>query len=176
MTRKHPTTLSRAAFGKSDNKQKVYTKIKTLVIMRKNVLVSILAMTSATPLTALANANLDNINTEDITAWGDESTGIKFEGSTIVSPNGVTVSQKIGKLLQGTYKLEAELTNAKILVNGTALDANNQFELKSETDVTITIEAVKEGEELRAGDFKLELVFDFDSAREQLVRALSVEM
>ena len=88
MARKHPTTLSRAAFGKSDNKQKVYTKIKTLVIMRKNVLVSILAMTSATPLTALANANLDNINTEDITAWGDESTGIKFEGSTIVSPNG----------------------------------------------------------------------------------------
>lgn len=176
MARKHPTTLSRAAFGKSDNKQKVYTKIKTLVIMRKNVLVSILAMTSATPLTALANANLDNINTEDITAWGDESTGIKFEGSTIVSPNGVTVSQKIGKLLQGTYKLEAELTNAKILVNGTALNANSQFELKSETDVTITIEAVKEGEELRAGGFKLELVFDFDAAREQLVRALSVEM
>ena len=82
MTRKHPTTLSRAAFGKSDNKQKVYTKIKTLVIMRKNVLVSILAMTSATPLTALANANLDNIKADE-SSWGIESsTTVGIENGT----------------------------------------------------------------------------------------------
>ena len=31
--------------------------------MRKNVLISILAMTSASSMTAYANANLDNINT-----------------------------------------------------------------------------------------------------------------
>ena len=62
--------------------------------MRKNVLVSILAMTSATPLTALANANLDNIKADE-SSWGIESsTTVGIENGLLVSTDGTPVSNK----------------------------------------------------------------------------------
>lgn len=142
--------------------------------MRKNVLVSILAMTSATPLTALANANLDNIKADE-SSWGIESsTTVGIENGLLVSTDGTPVSQAIGSLVPGKYKLTGDLTNAKILVNGDELDANSQFELKATTDVTVTIEAVVTGQQYSAGNLKLELVYDFAASRESLSQALAV--
>ena len=141
--------------------------------MRKNVLVSILAMTSATPLTALANANLDNIKADE-SSWGIESsTTVGIENGLLVSTDGTPVSQAIGSLVPGKYKLTGDLTNAKILVNGDELDANSQFELKATTDVTVTIEAVVTGQQYSAGNLKLELVYDFVASRESLSQALA---
>ena len=141
--------------------------------MRKNVLVSILAMTSATPLTALANANLDNIKADE-SSWGIESsTTVGIENGLLVSTDGTPVSQAIGSLVPGKYKLTGDLTNAKILVNGDELDANSQFELKATTDVTVTIEAVVTGQQYSAGNLKLELVYDFAASRESLSQALA---
>lgn len=142
--------------------------------MRKNVLVSILAMTSATPLTALANANLDNIKADE-SSWGIESsTTVGIENGLLVSTDGTPVSQAIGSLVPGKYKLTGDLTNAKILYNGQELDANSQFELKATTDVTITIQAVVTGQQYSAGNLKLELVYDFSASRESLSQALAV--
>ena len=141
--------------------------------MRKNVLVSILAMTSATPLTALANANLDNIKADE-SSWGIESsTTVGIENGLLVSTDGTPVSQEIGSLVPGKYKLTGDLTNAKILYNGQELDANSQFELKATTDVTITIQAVVTGQQYSAGNLKLELVYDFSASRESLSQAIA---
>lgn len=141
--------------------------------MRKNVLVSILAVTSATPLTALANANVDYIKT-DGDAWGiTSSSNVDIENGMIVSPDGTPVSQKIGTLVPGKYKLAVTLDNAKILVNGKELDAEGGFPLDETTEVTITVEALVAGQRYTAGDFKLELVYDFATELRPLEIALA---
>ena len=95
--------------------------------MKKKTLVSVLAMTSAS-MAAYANANLDQIKTE-VDQWvGAEKPSLV--NGVLTSPNGTTISQSLGSLLPGTYKLSATtLMNAKFLVNGKAL-TNGEFKVE----------------------------------------------
>ena len=92
--------------------------------MNKKVLVSILAMTSASTMTAWADANVDKLKTDDLKDWtkGQEGSDLKLEeGGVIVSPDGADIVKTIN-LAPGTYRLVAgTLTNAKILFGKTEL-------------------------------------------------------
>lgn len=140
--------------------------------MKKKTLVSVLAMTSAS-MAAYANANLDQIKTE-VDQWvGAEKPSLV--NGVLTSPNGTTISQSLGSLLPGTYKLSATTSmNAKFLVNGKAL-TNGEFKVEgtAASEVTLAIEAVETGNEFRVGGFKLELVFDFAGAQRTLLNAAS---
>ena len=141
--------------------------------MKKKTLVSILALASA-PMAGYANANLDQIKTDAKTDWTGAS-DLDLINGVLISPAGTAIQQSIGNLLPGTYQLTTTTnTNAKILVNGVALDAENKFTLTgtSETAVTIRVESVAGGE-FQVGGFKLVLVYDFAEARTALVTALS---
>ena len=139
--------------------------------MKKKTLVSILAMTSVS-MGAYADANVDQIKDGAVTDWSGAS-DLKFENDIFVSPNGTAISQNIGKLVAGTYKLTATTNNAKLLVNGKALDANNQFVLTAETEVTITVSAVTAGQEFQVSGFNLDLVYNFTNARNTLTVELA---
>lgn len=140
--------------------------------MRKNVLVSILAMTSASTLTAWADANVDQIETDAATDWQGAS-DLKIESGVIVSPSGATITQNIGKLYPGKYTLTAGTNkNAKIKVNGAELDAEQSFSLTEVKDVTISIESV-DGNQYEVGGFELTLKYSFSDAKNQLTIKLS---
>lgn len=140
--------------------------------MRKNVLVSILAMTSASTLTAWADANLDQIKTDAATDW-EGASDLTIESGMIVSPSGLTITQNIGKLYPGKYTLTAGTNeNAKIKVNGAALDAENSFTLTEEKDVIISIESANGGQ-YKVGGLVLTLKYSFSDAKNQLTTKLS---
>lgn len=144
--------------------------------MRKNILVSILAMTSASTLTAWADANVDQINTSDVSHWQGAETGVSLENGIIVSQNGAAISQNIGKLVKGKYKITTtSAENVNILINGNALD-NGMFEVTSESEdgeeIVITLEAVESGKEYKVG-LKLMLDFDFAPLRTELSNRLT---
>lgn len=145
--------------------------------MRKNVLVSILAMTSASTLTAWADANVDQINTSDVSHWQGAETGVSLENGIIVSQNGAAISQNIGKLVKGKYKITTtSAENVNILINGKALD-NGMFEVTSESEegeeIVITLEAVESGKAYKVGGLKLMLDFDFAPLRTELSNRLT---
>ncbi len=144
--------------------------------MRKNVLVSILAMTSASTLTAWADANVDQIKTNDVSDWQGAETGVSLENGIIVSQNGAAISQNIGKLVKGKYKITTtSAENVNILINGKALD-NGMFEVTSESEdgeeIVITLEAVESGKAYKVG-LKLMLDFDFAPLRTELSNRLT---
>lgn len=141
--------------------------------MRKNVLVSILAMTSASTLTAWADANVNQIKTDAATDWQGAS-DLTIESGVIVSPSGATITQNIGKLYPGKYTLTAGTNkNAKIKVNGAELDAEQSFSLTEEKDVTISIESV-DGNRYEVSGLALTLIYDFESqAKAPLTTKLS---
>ena len=142
--------------------------------MRKNVLVSILAMTSASTLTAWADANVDQIKTNDVSDWQGAESGVSLENGIIVSQNGAAISQNIGKLVKGSYKITTTTAeNVKILINGKALD-NGMFEVTAEEeDIVISLEAVEGGKEYKVGGLKLMLDFDFAPLRTELSNRLT---
>lgn len=140
--------------------------------MRKNVLVSLLAVTSASTMPAWANADVDQIKTDAATDW-EGASDLELESGLIVSPSGATVTQNIGKLYPGTYTLTAETNeNAKILVDGKELAADGQFKIDVVKDVTISIES-KDGSQYKVGGFKLTLVYNFANAKSVLTSMLS---
>lgn len=140
--------------------------------MRKNVLVSLLAVTSASTMPAWANADVDQIKTDAATDW-EGASDLEIESGLIVSPSGATVTQNIGKLYPGTYTLTAETNeNAKILIDGKELAANGQFKINAVKDVTISIES-KGGSQYKVGGFKLTLVYNFANAKSVLTSMLS---
>ena len=140
--------------------------------MRKNVLVSLLAVTSASTMPAWANADVDQIKTDAATDW-EGASDLEIESGLIVSPSGATVTQNIGKLYPGTYTLTAETNeNAKILVDGKELAANGQFKINAVKDVIISIES-KDGSQYKVGGFKLTLVYNFANAKSVLTSMLS---
>lgn len=140
--------------------------------MRKNVLVSILAMTSASTLTAWADANVNQIKTDAATDWQGAS-DLTIESGVIVSPSGATITQNIGKLYPGKYTLTAGTNkNAKIKVNGAELDAEQSFSLTEVKDVTISIESV-DGNQYEVGGLELTLKYSFSDAKNQLTIKLS---
>lgn len=140
--------------------------------MRKNVLVSLLAVTSASTMPAWANADVDQIKTDAATDW-EGASDLELESGLIVSPSGATVTQNIGKLYPGTYTLTAETNeNAKILVDGKELAADGQFKIDAVKDVIISIES-KDGSQYKVGGFKLTLVYNFANAKSVLTSMLS---
>lgn len=140
--------------------------------MRKNVLVSLLAVTSASTMPAWANADVDQIKTDAATDR-EGASDLELESGLIVSPSGATVTQNIGKLYPGTYTLTAETNeNAKILVDGKELAADGQFKIDAVKDVTISIES-KDGSQYKVGGFKLTLVYNFANAKSVLTSMLS---
>lgn len=140
--------------------------------MRKNVLVSLLAVTSASTMPAWANADVDQIKTDAATDW-EGASDLEIESGLIASPSGATVTQNIGKLYPGTYTLTAETNeNAKILIDGKELAANGQFKIDAVKDVTISIES-KDGSQYKVGGFKLTLEYDFSNAKSVLTSMLS---
>lgn len=144
--------------------------------MRKNVLVSILAMTSASTLTAWADANVDQIKTNYVSDWQGADSGVSLENGIIVSQNGTAISQNIGKLVKGKYKITTtSAENVNILINGKALD-NGMFEVTSESEdgeeIVITLEAVESGKAYKVG-LKLMLDFDFAPLRTELSNRLT---
>lgn len=140
--------------------------------MRKNVLVSLLAVTSASTMPAWANADVDQIKTDAATDW-EGASDLELESGLIVSPSGATVTQNIGKLYPGTYTLTAETNeNAKILVDGKELAADGLFKIDAVKDVTISIES-KDGSQYKVGGFKLTLVYNFANAKSVLTSMLS---
>lgn len=140
--------------------------------MEKKTLVSILAMASVS-MGAYADANVEHIIGMTETDWSGAE-NLEIKGEVIVSPTGIAISQNIGKLVAGTYKLGvSENTNAQLLVNGKTLDANGQFTLTAETEVEITIAAVTAGQEFQVSGFNLDLVYNFTNARNTLTVELA---
>lgn len=140
--------------------------------MRKNVLVSLLAVTSASTMPAWANADVDQIKTDAATDW-EGASDLEIESGLIVSPSGATITQTIKELYPGTYTLTAETNeNAKILIDGKELAADGQFKIDAVKDVTISIES-KDGSQYKVGGFKLTLVYNFANAKKVLTSMLS---
>lgn len=130
-------------------------------------------MTSASTLTAWADANVNQIKTDAATDWQGAS-DLTIESGVIVSPSGATITQNIGKLYPGKYTLKATAnTNAKIKVNGAELDAQDSFSLTEEKDVTISIES-EDGNRYEVSGLALTLIYDFESqAKAPLTTKLS---
>ena len=149
--------------------------------MNKKVLVSILAMTSASTMTAWANANVDKLKTDNLKDWtkGSEGSDLKLEGGVIVSPDGADIIKTIN-LAPGTYRLVAgTLTNAKILFGKTELtkvegEEYYTFEVTGDApkNVTLTFKAVKQGQS-SIGGLTLTLFYDFNADRKVLERQLT---
>lgn len=128
--------------------------------MRKNVLISLLAVTGA-PVAALANADV----VIDQNVWKGDGLTVSPAGEVTVSTgNEVSI---IKALAPGKYMLHATVVdNAKIVAvydgKEYALDAPFTIEGNDFPNVTIKATAVTPGA-FKFSDVKFELVFDFDN-------------
>lgn len=153
--------------------------------MRKNVLVSLLAVTSAS-VGAYADANLTSqIKNDAVSDWtSDSPEGITLTNGVIAS-TGATISQSIGKLLPGEYKISATpgIGDPRLFVRVGGAGATPQemvtdglpsgsFTVENEAEVVIEI-AGNAGGAFSVSNFKLTLVYDFAAAREALQRRVS---
>lgn len=128
--------------------------------MRKNVLISLLAVTGA-PVAALANADV----VIDQNVWKGDGLTVSPAGEVTVS-TGKDVSI-IKTLAPGKYMLHATVVdNAKIVAvydgKEYALDAPFTIEGNDIKEVTVKVTAVTPGA-FKFSDVKFELVFDFDN-------------
>lgn len=128
--------------------------------MRKNVLISLLAVTGA-PVAALANADV----VIDQNVWKGDGLTVSPAGEVTVSTgNEVSI---IKALAPGKYMLHATVVdNAKIVAvynnKEYALDAPFTIEGNDKVNVTVKATAVTPGA-FKFSDVKFELVFDFDN-------------
>lgn len=128
--------------------------------MRKNVLISLLAVTGA-PVAALANADV----VIDQNVWKGDGLTVSPAGEVTVSTgNEVSI---IKALAPGKYMLHATVVdNAKIVAvydgKEYALDAPFTIEGNDIKEVTVKVTAVTPGA-FKFSDVKFELVFDFDN-------------
>lgn len=139
--------------------------------MNKKVLVSILAMTSASTMTAWANANVKELKNGSLLDWGindSEGTNLKLEDGVITSPVGTAISQKIS-LAPGTYKFKYDdgTRNVTVKINGQGIADNNEFTVEGDAikEITIELSATEEGKEFVVGNPELTLMYDFNAAR-----------
>lgn len=145
--------------AKYKNNLNLYNNLK-ITIMRKNVLISLLAVTGA-PVVALANADVEI--TKDM--WQGDGLTVSPAGEVTVS-TGKEVSI-IKALAPGKYMLHATVVdNAKIVAvynnKEYALDAPFTIEGNDRVNVTVKATAVTPGV-FKFSDVKFELVFDFDN-------------
>ena len=145
--------------------------------MRKNVLFSLIAASSAS-MVAYANADLSNqIKNDQVSDWTDATEGFSLTNGVLVSTSGAPVSQTIGKLLPGKYKFvtgDGTTTNVKltITVDGTAVANPKDFTLNKEAEVAVKIEST-DGLKYQVAGLTLELVFNFNNAKNELTQMLS---
>ena len=139
--------------------------------MNKKVLVSILAMTSASTMTAWANANVKELKNGSLQDWkikDSEGTNLKLEGGVITSPDGTAISQTIN-LAPGTYKFKYDdgTLNVTVKINGQEIDDNNEFTVEGDAikEITIELSATEEGKEFVVGNPELTLLYDFNADR-----------
>lgn len=141
--------------------------------MRKNVMLSLLAMTSAS-MTAYANADLTDQIKTDVKDWTSD-TNVKLENGIFVSPNGTAIKQEI-KLVPGEYTLKVETNeNATVSVTGASYNASTgKITVKGikEVGVTITATATDKGKQFRVGGFSLILAYDFAATKATLTANL----
>ncbi|MGN1256482.1 MAG: hypothetical protein ACI4UA_04885, partial [Bacteroidaceae bacterium] len=142
--------------------------------MDKKVLVSILAMTSASTMTAWADANVDKLKNDSLQNWGvnSEDTKLTLVDGVITSPDGTPISQKID-LAPGTYRFNYIATstfNVTTKVDGKDVSENLEFTVEGNAvkTVEIVMSATEEGKEFRVGNPTLTLVYDFNAARKVL--------
>lgn len=141
--------------------------------MNKKVLVSILAMTSASTMTAWADANVDKLKNGSLQDWGindSEETNLTLADGVITSPYGTAISQTIN-LAPGTYRFGCD-NNTKdvtVKINGQKIADNYEFTVDVEggakQKITIELSATEEGKEFVVGNPELTLVYDFNAAR-----------
>lgn len=142
--------------------------------MNKKVLVSILAMTSASTMTAWADANVKELKNGSLQDWGiDDSneTNLTLVDGVITSPDGKPISQKI-PLAPGTYKFNYVATstyNVTIKVDDKEVSENLEFTVEGDVvkEVEIVMSAKGEGE-FKVGNPTLTLVYDFNTNRKVL--------
>lgn len=138
--------------------------------MNKKVLVSILAMTSASTMTAWANANVKELKNGSLQDWGidSEGTNLTLADGVITSPVGTAISQKIN-LAPGTYKFKYDdgTRNVTVKINGQEIADNNEFTIEGDAikEITIELSATEEGKEFVVGNPELTLMYDFNAAR-----------
>ena len=139
--------------------------------MNKKVLVSILAMTSASTMTAWADANVKELKNDSLQNWGvndSEGTNLKLEDGVITSPDGTAISQKIN-LAPGTYKFKYDdgTRNVTVKINGQEIADNNEFTVEGDAikEITIELSATEEGKEFVVGNPELPLMYAFTAAR-----------
>ena len=138
--------------------------------MNKKVLVSILAMTSASTMTAWADANVKELKNGSLQDWGidSEGTNLTLADGVITSPDGTAISQKIN-LAPGTYKFKYDdgTRNVTVKINGQEIADNNEFTVEGDAikEITIELSATEEGKEFVVGNPELTLMYDFNAAR-----------
>ena len=141
--------------------------------MKTKVMLSLVAMT-ATPLTALADADISSQVGTTVQSWEKPGAVLQLNNGIFISTDGTQMSQQIGKFVKGSYKLSATtLDNAKLYVNNKEVPANGVFTLASEQTVTISVKAATAGRQFKVGGLKFELVFDFKSLYDRLNTRLS---
>lgn len=135
-------------------------------------MLSLVAMT-ATPLTALADADISSKVGTTVQSWKKHGAALQLNNGIFISTDGSEMSQQI-VLVKGSYKLSATtLDNAKLYVNSKEVPANGVFTLASEQTVTISVKAATAGRQFKVGGLKLDLVFDFKSLYDRLNTRLS---
>ena len=119
--------------------------------MDKKVLVSILAMTSASTMTAWADANVKELKNDSLQNWGvnSEDTKLTLVDGVITSPDGTPISQKIS-LAPGTYRFNYVATstnNVTVKVDSTDISKNLEFTVGGDAvkEVEIVMSATGEG-------------------------------
>ena len=149
--------------------------------MDKKVLVSILAMTSASTMTAWADANVKELKNDSLQNWGvnSEDTKLTLVDGVITSPDGTPISQKI-KLAPGTYRFNYVATstdNVTVKVDDEPVSKNLEFTVKGDAvkEVEIVMSATDTDTEkgFKVGNPTLTLVYDFNADRKVLEAQLT---
>lgn len=135
--------------------------------MKKNVMLSLLAITSASA--AYANADLTaQIKTGATTDWTSDG-NLELAAGVFISPNGTPISQTIGTLVPGKYQLTTKTKDANVSIKiNDQVYTDGIFTLTSPTTVTIKIEST-DGNRYNVGGFGLTLIYnDFATVAQQL--------
>jgi hypothetical protein len=145
--------------------------------MRKNVVLSFLAVTSAS-MGAYANADLSSFiptANSDLLKWTsatDKQVSLE-SGLFTATDKTVTLSQTIKDLLPGSYQLTTTTnTNVKITINGTEY-TDGKFTISSQQDVEIKAVSKNGTAGFAVGGFTLTLIFDFATTENDLAYNLN---
>jgi hypothetical protein len=136
--------------------------------MRKNVMLSLLAATTAS-LGVFADADVSNqLNTKELTTWTTNVTpDINLENGVFTATNkSIELTQTVKGLLPGKYQLTTTSNvNAKISLNGKMYDQNTIL-LTETSDLVIKVVSADGTNGFTVGGFGLKLIYDFKAIAE----------